>query len=88
MSVIRKIFCEIRSRTDYVLIGCDRHQTNKLQNKCYDMGSVQEIAATTGLSTKPKIIDEFLLAMIKSPNRKMIMINFRLKTTMLHIGLR
>ena len=52
------------------------------------MGSVQEIAATTGLSTKPKIIDEFLLAMIKSPNRKMIMINFRLKTTMLHIGLR
>ena len=34
------------------------------------MGSVQEIATTTGPNTKPKIADEFLLAMIKSPNRE------------------
>ena len=79
MSVNGKIFCEIRSQSDYVLIDYDRHQTNKLQNKCYDMGSVQEIAATTGPNTKPKIADEFLLAMIKSPNRRRIMVNFRLK---------
>jgi hypothetical protein len=78
--VDKKKFVKLNLKLQHVLIYYYRHHTNKLlQNKCYEMGSVQEIATAIDLSTKPKVEDEFLLAMIKSPNKKKILVHFRLK---------
>ncbi len=43
------------------------------------MERAQEISSTTNITKQSKIIDEFLLAMIRTSSRKKILIHFRFK---------